>query len=215
MTSQMSLPLKQQMRLKELRPIVLDYLVAFPGWQFLLPDMFARENGPILQYIGFERVSGGAYRPECGNYALCVPNRGGGLGLQFLYSRSVHCINPRTHERLRDRAVDAMRKEFVPKVDAPLVPEEMLEICEQKAIPKPAQAHSLAALNAYLGHEERALYWCSRFTELVEGMGLGWAEWDIQRRAFLNLLVEWIEEGEAKERLERILQEERKNWGLK
>jgi hypothetical protein len=202
----------EPLTLKELRPVVEDYHRAFPSWQLLEAELLGRESGPLLQVIGFERLSGGSYRVICGIYYLCIPDRDGRFGVQFLsIKRSIH---PREHTSLRDKVVEAIHQEIIPSVDVPLAPEQVLAMHEANEPIRSPDAHHLAALNAYLGHNERALYWCSRFTELVNSHGLGWQDFDYKRRAFLDQLEQWLKAGEAKQRLERVLQEERRKWGL-
>jgi len=201
------------MTLKELQPIVADYHRAFPDWHLLEGEVLGRESGPLLQVIGFERLSGGDYRPSCAVFYLCVPDRDGGFGPQWLNIK-VRVIHPRAHASLRDKAVEAIHKEIVPNVDAPLDPEQVLAMHETSNPVRSPDAHHLAALNAYLGHDERALYWCARFTELVNSHGLGWQDFDYKRRAFLDQLEQWLNAGEARRQLERVVQEERRKWGL-
>ncbi len=73
MTNQRKLPRLKRLTISELRVIVEDYRRAFPGWQVLERALIARENGPLLQYIGFERLWGGIYRIQCGVYYLHFP----------------------------------------------------------------------------------------------------------------------------------------------
>jgi hypothetical protein len=205
--------IRKRLTMKELKPFVLDYYRAFPHWKLLLPDLFARESGPLIQAIAFERLSYGSYRPQAWVSYLCVPDRDGGLDPQWLNVR-LRQIDPRAHERLRDKVVEAIHREIVPSVDAPLDPVQVLALHEAKQCVRSPDAHHLAALNAYLAHEERALYWCMRFPEMVEQEGVGWHDFDFKRRAFLDDLKRWIKAGEAKQQLERIVQEERRKWRL-
>ena len=204
---------RRPMTVEELAPIVQDYNRAFPEWRVLERELFARENGPLLQYVGFERLSTGSYRPTCGVYYLCVPGRDGSLGPQWL-NIPLRQIDPRAHDRLRDRVVEAIHREVVPSVDAPLDAEHVVAMHEAYEVIRSSDAHHLAALNACLGREERALFWCARFPELVEQLGFGWQTFDLKRRTFLNSLRHWIEAGRAKQELARIVQEERRKWGL-
>lgn len=198
---------------QELIPIIQDYHRAFPNWRVLEGTLIAREAGPVMQGIGFQCLSGGSYRPICSVYYLCMPNRDGGFGVQFL-DHPVQDIKLRAHELKRAKVVEAIHREIVPSVDAPLDPEQILAMHEAQEPVRSPDAHHLAALNAYLGHEQRALYWCKRFPELVDEHGLGWQEFDHKRQAFLQDLKRWIQAGEAKEQLNRIVQAERHQWGL-
>ncbi len=205
--------MRKRLTIKELKPFILDYYAAFPGWKLLLPDLFARESKPLLQFFFLERLSYGSYRPTCGVHYLCVPAYGRGIGPQWLNVR-LQEIDPRAHERLRDRVIKAIHREIVPNVDEPLNAEQVLALHEAHEIIRSPDAHDLAALNAYLAHEERALFWCSRFAEMAEQEAGSKTESQLGRRAFLNDLKRWIAAGEAKQQLERIVQEERRKWGL-
>ena len=193
------------MTAKELELIVEDYRRSFPDWRVLERTLIARENGPVVQGIGFQTLSTGCYRPICAIYYLCVPDRDAGFGVQFL-KHPVQDIDPRVHDRKRDKVVDAIRREIVPHVDSPLSPEAVLAMHEESRPLRSPDARSLAALNAYLGHNERALFWCSRFSELVDQHGLGWQDFDYKRKAFLDQLEQWVKEGEAKHQLDRVVQ---------
>lgn len=204
--------LGQRMTLKELRPIVDDYHREFPDWHVLAEELLGRASGPLLQYVGFERLSTGAYRIQFGFYYLCIPDRDGGFPPSYLAVKQ--SIHPRAHESVYDKVVEAIHKEIVPSVDAPLNPDLVLRMHESIESIRSPDAHSLAALNAFLGHDERARYWCSEFSKLVDQHGLGWQDFDLKRRAFLDQLEKWLQAGEARERLERVVQEERLKWGL-
>lgn len=205
--------LRRRITVEELRPIVKDYHRAFFDWRFLEGELLARENGPVMQVIGFERLSTGSYRPVCGLHYLCIPNRDGQFGHQFLNVK-VRQVHPRAHESIRDNVIEAIHREIVPSVDAPLDPEQVLQMHESYEFIRSPDAYSLAALNAYLGHNERALYWCYRFSELVNESPNPWQDFDIKRQAFLEQVKTWIESGTAKRELERVMQEERHRWGL-
>jgi hypothetical protein len=203
----------KRLTLKELRPIIAFYRATFPTWRIVGRDMLVREAGPVVQGIAFERLSGGEYRPTGHIRVLVAPGEFWFLELSQNLSKPRQ-INRRQHPEFRNRVVEAIRAEFVPCVDSPLVAEEVLQLYERKAHPTSAEAYSLAPFNAYLGHDTRALYWCSRFTELVNELGNPWQDFDHKRREFLDQLERWLKVGEAKQQLERVLQEERRKWGL-
>lgn len=198
--------------LNQLRLIVEDYQRAFPGWTILEGALLARESCPVLQYIGFERLLGGAYRIQCGAYYTCVPDRDGGLPPQYLSVRQ--SIYPRAHHSLREKVVEAIYHEVTPRVDRPLESREVLAMHEGMQPLGSPDAHSLACFNAYLGNDDRALYWCNKFPELVEQIGMGWQECDLRRGEFLAVLRQWINVGQAKVHLERIVYDERHRWGM-
>ena len=154
-----------RMTLRELEPFVAEYQLQFPEWKRTFPSAFGREAGPVAQEISFERLSDGTYRPM--SYVRIFPVRDGGAFHQFL--TVVASVRPCDHSSKFPRIVEAMHKEIVPSVDAPLIPDDILRRFEQREqYNKDVKAHDLAALNAYLGHEDRALYWCEQFPKLVE-----------------------------------------------
>jgi hypothetical protein len=205
---------KPRLTVTELRSIIEFYHAYFPAWKVIQRSTLVREDSPVVQGITFERLSGGEYRPTGHIHVLVVPTDYWFLELPQDLNIKLRQINRRQHPELRDRVVEAIRAEFVPSVDRPLVAEEVLELYEERAHPTAPEAYSLAALNAYLGHAERARYWCSRFTELVNNLGRPWQDFDYQRRAFLDQLEKWLDAGDARQQLEHVLQEERRKWGL-
>jgi hypothetical protein len=212
MTKQRKSPRLERLTLSELQPIIEDYHRHFPTWRLLEGTLIARESGPLLQYIGFERLLGGAFRIQYGVYYLCVPDRDGGFPPQYLgIKRSIY---PRAHVSIRDKMLAAFHKEISPNIDVPLDVEQVLSMHENQTISRSSDAHHLAALNSYLGHDRRALHWCDRFFELVEQPGMPWQECNTRRQAFLHSLRQWIATGTAKARLQEVVQEERRRWGL-
>jgi hypothetical protein len=205
---------KPALTIQELRPIVEYYHAHLPAWKVIRKDTLAREDGPVVQAIAFERLSGGAYRPTGHIRVLAAPEEVWAFEMPQYLDIKVRQISRRQHPELRDRVVETIRAEFVPNVDRTLVAEEVLKLYEEKAYPTDPEAYSLAALNAYLGHDDRALYWCSRFTDLVNAVGRPWADFDYKRRAFLDQLEKRLKSGDAMQQLERVLQEERRKWGL-
>lgn len=204
---------RKLLSLKDLQPIVQDYYRSFPDWKLLEREVIARESGPLLQVFGFQRLSTGGYRPVFGIHYLCVPNRDASFGVQFL-QRPLQDIDLHVHDLKRDKVVNAIFQEVVPSVSAPLVPEQVLAMHEGTTPIRSPDAFALAALNGYLGHIDRALHWCDRFPKLVEQLGLGWQEFDIKRKDFLDSLKLWIEMGQSKIQLDRVLTDERRKWGL-
>jgi hypothetical protein len=191
----------------ELRPFVHDYEQQLPGWRAFRGDCLGRAHGPVLQVIGFQRLSYRTYRPSGYVRVLVAPGSG-------VLHRVLRSSDARGHAHNLPKVVEAIRRDVVPGVDAPLIPEEVLELLEREAIPKSHEAYTLAALHAHLGHDERALYWCQRFPDLVDQLGLGWQKWDHERGDFLRDLEQWIDAGEAQSRLECVLEDERKKWGF-
>ena len=204
----------QRLTIQELRPIVEFYHANFPTWRVIRNDTLVREAGPVAQGITFERLSGGEYRPTGYIRVLVAPEDSWGFTLPQFLNVKVRQINRRQHPEFRDRVADAIRAEFVPSVDRPFVAEDVLEFYESRARPTSAEAYSLAPFNAYLGRDDRSLYWCSRFTQLVNEAGNPWQDYDYKRRVFLDQLEQWLKAREAKQQLERVLQKERRKWRL-
>lgn len=203
----------KRLTVTELKAIVEFYHEYFPAWKVIEKGTLVREDGPVAQAITFERLSGGEYRPTGHIRVLVVPEDVWGFELPQRISKN-HAINRRQDREYRRRVLERIRAEFVPSVDQPLVAEDVLKLYEEQAYPSSPEAYSLAALNAYLGHDDRALYWCSRFSELVNQSANPWQDFDLKRKAFLDQLESWIKGGTTKEELEKVLQEERRKWGL-
>jgi hypothetical protein len=199
----------EKMTLRELEPFVAEYHAQFPDWKRTFKEAFGRENGPIAQEIFFERLSYGTYRPASIIRFFVAPS--GSAFHQFL-TPPARESRPGEHDYKFLKIVEAMHKEIVPSVDGPLIPEDILRRFEQREqYNKDVKAHDLAALNAYLGHEDRALYWCEQFPKLVEARGqYAWQDYDYERLTFLKQLEQWIKTGEVKSRLEEVIQSERK-----
>ncbi len=195
----------------ELKAITRDYLSAFPSWHLVTKHCIGREVNPILQQIWFEALRTGAYRPMAAIHVLCAPEAG---GLVQMLSIKYQSIYPKNHAQMRDRVIDAMKREFVPSIVEPLVPTDVLQLYESKQILKSPDAHALAGFNAYLGRWERALYWCREFPKLVEAIGHGWQPWDREQGAYLRVLEEKSASGTATEWLEGVISQERRRLGL-
>jgi len=203
-----------RLTLKELRPIIEFYHAKFPTWRLIRHDTLVREAPPVVQGITFDRLSYGVYRPTGHIRVLVAPDDDWVFELCQKLNVKVRQIDRRQHPQFRDRVVEAIHAEFLPKVDEPLVADEVLALYEAKAYPTPAAAYSLAPLNASLGHDDRAIYWCSRFTQLVNQLGNPWQDFDYERRAFLDQLEQWLKAGTAKQELAGVLEEQRHKWGL-
>lgn len=206
---------KPRLTTRELNPIIAFYHTQLPSWKIIQKDILAREDGPIAQGIAFERLSGGEYRPIGHIHVLVAPAEHWYLEMPQDLNIKVRQINRRQHPEFRDRVIEAIRAEFVPHVDAPLIAEEVLSLYERELNPpRSLDAYSLAAFSAFLGQNDRAIYWCLRFTELVNASGATWLDCDYKRREFLDRLESWIKAGTAKVELQKVLLDERHKWGL-
>lgn len=197
----------------ELGAIVADYHRLLPGWQQIGADAVARADGPLMHCVGFECLRGGDYRPMNFVRALVTPEPAAGFFHQIPQSWPLTLL-PRQHEEYYRRMFENMKHEFRPSITEGFDALKMLDLCDEDAVPKSSQAYALAALNAYVGREDRARYWCSRFPKLVDGVAYPWQPLDHQQKAFLDLLVGWLDTGEAKVRLQEILKDRRKKEGF-
>jgi hypothetical protein len=202
---------------KEIRGIVEEYHRSLPEWHHVSDETLVRTDGPVLQAIGFESLSGGEYRPVNYVQVLAAPAPGGRGRVDFFAQTPKgrpRTASLRSHQAVREQMVEAMKREFTPAIMEPLNAPVVLDLCEQNAIPRSGEAYALAALNAYLGRRERALFWCFRYNDLVNQLGRPWQQWHHQQRAFLDSLEQWLKAGQVKQELDRVLQEERRKWGL-
>jgi hypothetical protein len=199
----------------EIRSIVRYYNSKLPQFEVLGHDMLVRSDGPVVQGISFERMSAGAYRPTPHVRVMVAPENvwcfelSEPLSIKFRVTERLHDTS--SH---RDQVVAAMMAEVVPRLDQPLRAENVLELYERMAVPNFSQAYSLAALNAYLGRDLRALFWCDEYIRLVEGNPFGWYDEVVRMRDYLSQLREWIRAGESRRQLDRVLEAERLKWGL-
>ena len=208
--------LYKRLTVTELRKIVEFYHAQFPNWKVIDKGTLVREDGPVAQGIVFERLSAGDYRPTGHVRVLVAPEDAWALELSQRLSIKLRQISRgQDTPEFRGCVVQAIRAEFVPSVEAPLVAEDVLALYEKQALPTDAEAYSLAPLNAYFGREERAIYWCDVFRRLLENRGeYALQDFNKKRQTFLNQLEQWLHAGEAKAQLERVLQDERRQWGL-
>jgi hypothetical protein len=186
-----------------------------PEWLHIPEDSLVRFDGPVLQGICWERLSGGTYRPMNFMRALVSPepqSKGGAGFWMQIPKGSPGTVSLRWHSEKLVAMFETMKREFKPLIVQPLDANEVLGLAECEAVPTCQEAYALAGLNAYLGHAGRALCWCQRYDSLVDSVGLPWNDLDRAQRRFLDTLVRWIEAGEAKRQLDVVLQEERRKW---
>jgi hypothetical protein len=222
---------------KDIVRIVRDYQPAFPGWE--IPKRgteIVRVESPVLQGIVFDRSPRDIYRPTGYIRVLTAPKSSGVMDLVQDLKRANGApqreVTLLGHKRERDEIVSELYRQMRPKLDEPLDPLEVLEMYEREAVPKVPEAYSIATLCAYLGYEAKARDWIRRFRELEHEWEQYWlsdpkrkrystAKWfqdseqiDEERKKFIDDLEEWLDKGEARERLETVIQEERKKLGL-
>ena len=137
---------------------------------------------------------------------------------QFFYSwpsAFPGSLTLRSHSEFYRKMLSTMKRDFVPPIDGAFDARDVLDLCENNAVPKSFQAYALAAFNAYFGNDKTARCWCARFSKLINEPGLPWDASDHRRKAFLDSLERWLDEGIAKSQLEQILAAEKIKWGLR
>jgi hypothetical protein len=207
-------------KMKELRPLVTDYHAFFPTWRIIGGNRLVREAGPVMQGILFNRSSEDDYRPTGFVQVLTAPGMTGALELpqELPHGKASggRRVRLRDHARERDDVVHELRRWIVPSLERPLDALEVLELYERRVGARPANAHaySLATLHAYLGHEKGARAWCARFRELDAKLRASKIPPDAERLEFMASLERWLDEGKAKDELDRVIEAERRKLGL-
>ena len=203
---------------REIKRITEDYHRYFPDWKIINLDTLAREDGPVLQGILFDRSARDIYRPTGFIRVLTAPDVPGVMELAHRLNRpnrlSDWSVRLQSHEKERDRIVEELHRQLTPSIERPLVASEVLKLYEREAVPNGAEAYSLATLCAYFGHDKNAREWCTKFRDLTEWLKDDFPKHVLERQAFLDSLERWLDEGTARQRLEEVLQEERRKLGL-
>lgn len=188
----------------ELVRLFQDYRAAFADWSVEHDVVLVRSQGPLKQHIAFEALRSGAYRPSCSVQVLVAPDVR--LLAQFLDIKHREVL-PREHGVKTPRVVAAMDSQFLPLVRRPLVVEEVLRLAEEEVvrdrIEKLHYSTGLAALNAYVGNIDRALWWCDRVPTQISALGRTPAEWEQRQETFASELRHAIQHGEARAFLDR------------
>jgi hypothetical protein len=201
----------------QIHRIAQDYREAFPGWRISIDLDLVRAEGPILQGILFDRSSKEDYRPTGYVRTLTTPAPTRVLALfQPLKNRNGspgRRVSIGSHERELAEIADELRLQIRPLLDQPLDVNEVLALLEAEAIPKAAQAYSLATLHAYLERPKDARSWCARF-EKLQGEFTDWGEVETERAAFIKELIGWLDGEEAHKRLEEVIIAERRKLGI-
>ncbi|MBT3200821.1 MAG: hypothetical protein HN350_13000 [Phycisphaerales bacterium] len=190
---------------KQLQVYVADYAHVFPAseWTPVEGCAFIRTSGPVQQYVGFENLRSGAYRPVMMISTTAGPKRVVHAQDLDIKHREVF---PREHDRMRDSVMQAMKEQFKPLIHNPLDPEEVLILCEREAPGKINDCSGLAAINAYLGHTDRALQWCDRLEIAQEELGRELADWERKLIKFGYRLREAIGRGDERSFLETMIE---------
>lgn len=184
----------------ELRKYVEAYRQLFCNWTAVRDEGFVRVTGPIAQKIWFENLRSGAYRPVAGVSILVA--RGGSMLHQFLDIRNREVL-PREHDSNFENVCQAMCDQFVPSIISPLDASEVCRLCEERATGRINDAHSLSALNAYLGDFDAARKWLDTLKRLTKDR-TDLEDWEENCVRAANALEQAIESGNVKAVLDEI-----------
>ena len=184
----------------ELRKYVEAYRPLFCNWTAVRDEGFVRVTGPIAQKIWFENLRSGAYRPVAGVSILVA--RGGSMLHQFLDIRNREVL-PREHDSNFENVCQAMCDQFVPSIISPLDASEVCRLCEERATGRINDAHSLSALNAYLGDFDAARKWLDTLKRLTKDR-TDLEDWEENCVRAANALEQAIESGNVKAVLDEI-----------
>lgn len=180
------------------------YRNAFPDWTVEHDVVLTRVHVPLRQSIDFQALRSGAYRPSCAiTLLLRIPDGCAILDFQHLDVKHRE-VFPREHLSKWSLVLKAMEEQFVPPIRKPLDVMETLQLAE-----KQVKGHAetininystgLAALNAYLGNAQRALYWCDQIENRAASLGRGLGDWEVRKLQFTRDLRQAIELGIGRE----------------
>jgi len=175
---------------KRLHEFVKAYVPAFPDWKLVNDEYFIRFGGPVAQVVGFEALRSGAYRPANGVRVLVAPKAA--MLHQFLdiKNREVFATE---HDQKMDAVIEAMEQQFAPAIRSPLVPKDILALCENSASERINDAYALSAFNASCGNRERAIEWLDILSRLTEQSEQELFDWEREYMEFGNELRRQIE----------------------
>ena len=182
---------------KHLLDCFRNYREAFPDWAVEHDVVLSRVNGAVRQQIGFQALRTGAYRPSCSIQVLLVPEFC--YVLQQWLDVKHREVSLREHATKWPSVVKAMEEQFLPPIRNPLSVVETLRLAEEdterNGIDNLNNSTGLAALNAYQGNLERALYWCDRVKTCSAKMERQLGEWEVRKVEFVTQLLHAIDEG--------------------
>jgi hypothetical protein len=181
------------------------YRDAFPDWAVEHDVVLTRRQGPIRQYIAFEALRSGSYRPSCAvTPVLRIPD-----GCTFLHQFldvKHESVSRRQHPIKAPLVLKAMEEQFIPPVREPLDVVEIVERCERDVHERNIQNMNhfagLAALTAFLGRRDRAVYWCDQAEMRFANLGRQPGDWEVRKAQFAIDLRHAVESGNAREFLE-------------
>lgn len=182
---------------KQLREIVECYGALLPGWKCIKGNRLERSCGPIVQQIGFEVLSSGAYRPMAVIWALPLPSVS--MLPQFLTKYQAALL--REHATYWRRMAAEMVEQFQPPILKPIDLRHVLELCQKEARESRESTNDLcmlAILHAYLGEKDAAIACCDRM-QLVNPPDLApRLDWEERHKEFGRQLRKALEAGEER-----------------
>ena len=195
---------------KKIKPFLDDYHAILSDWDIIYDDALARYNGPVMQVIWLcSKTSEVSYEIFFYISVLTAP----GVMSPLLCLEIFPLIKLENHNRMFKKIVPKIHKLF-PSVNKPLSPELVLKKIEKiyggifrKKIRTPSIPYGLAAYNAYLGNEDRALYWINIFIKKMQKRYTNMEKCPdevFKCVDFMESLQQWIFNNEAYEQLERI-----------
>lgn len=190
----------QELTKKELAAYFKVYRDAFPDWKVEHEVVLTRTAGPIAQFISFQGLSYGAYRPECMIDVYGPPDRGSRLLYQMLDVKHRQ-VERRQHATEWPKVLRAIKEQFVPDARKPLEIVEVLRLAEEEA-EKGANVryfNGVAMLNAYLERFDRAAEWCGRAVASLEPSGDELVGWQRDQADFARQLNGAIEQGRGEQ----------------
>jgi hypothetical protein len=181
---------------KQLAEIVECYARVFEGWEIVNRQIFSRRQGPIVQYVGFESLRSGAYRPWSAISAL--PLYTVRMLHQFLDIKHREVLFREHSNQWRDIVV-AMEQQFRPSIREPLNLSDIQAMCEQQARESTNDLCMLALLNAYRGNKEQAVSYCERMQELPPPALAPRLDWEQKHKEFGHQLLQAIKAGNERQ----------------
>lgn len=184
---------------KQLRDVTAFYAGHFPGWEIVAGrTTFARREFPIEQFVWFQPMGSGSYRPTHAIRALPFPE--GWPAMLHRTPRHPMSVDYRWHTTNWETMLAAMERDFQPNMREPIDIAHVLWLCENSAYSKselrPNDLAMLAILNAWLGRNEEALDYCRQIQVYSNPYGLN--EHQQKIFAYEPGLRKAIEEGQAR-----------------
>ena len=182
----------------QLRQAFEPYRQAFPDWSVEHDVVLYRSVCPVKQKIALHALRSGAYRPSHSiELILPIPD---GCSLLGAYLDVRHReVLLREHDVKWPKVLKAMEEQFLPAVRKPLSVSEVLLQSEREMDRNGSEnindLTGLAAINAFAGLSQRALYWCGRVVHRAAHMGRPLGDWEVRKVEFVLALQAAVEAG--------------------